>query len=257
MIEIRTIQYAEAGRFLSLLCDVFELDCARANSVFYAEPFFDLSRKWALFDGGEMMSILTTTPLQFGWGPAIGIAGVATSRGHRGAGYAGKLLERALAHYESTGERAAMLFAWRCDLYARYGFEQTDVVVRGRLESFGQSRPSRQLGMEEVRAIYDRWASAEPGRLLRDDRRWKLWNWTLRTCEQFRDGYVCAEGATVREALFTSSEGPFDWGTERHWLGLETMRKSLGIQIAEGVSELKLMTRGFPEHPQMFMTDQF
>ena len=76
MTEIRPIRLDETDTFLQILCDVFGLDFFRAQGLFKEEPLFDLSRKWALFEGDEMVSILTTTPLIFGWGREIGRAHV-------------------------------------------------------------------------------------------------------------------------------------------------------------------------------------
>ncbi|MER3466893.1 MAG: hypothetical protein C4340_07395, partial [Armatimonadota bacterium] len=62
---VRTIREHETPAFLALLCDVFDLNPARAENVFRSEPFFDLDRKWALFEGERMVSCLTTVPLLF------------------------------------------------------------------------------------------------------------------------------------------------------------------------------------------------
>ena len=103
MIEIRPIHRQEADTFLELLCKVFALDLARAKHVFFKEPMFDLERKWALFEDGKMLSILTTTPLQFGFGKAFGIAGVATEESARGRGLGGQILGRVLERMPSGG----------------------------------------------------------------------------------------------------------------------------------------------------------
>ena len=42
---IRTITAEEGPEFLALMCKVFDLEVSRAQSVFYKEPLFDLSRK--------------------------------------------------------------------------------------------------------------------------------------------------------------------------------------------------------------------
>ncbi|PNA17660.1 hypothetical protein C1X78_26005, partial [Pseudomonas sp. MPR-R1B] len=89
---------------------------------------FDLDRKWALFEGGEMVSVLTTTPLLFGWGPAIGIAGVATAVNRRREGHAGRLIEQVLRAAARDGEGPALLLAKDVALYERLGFEPIDRV---------------------------------------------------------------------------------------------------------------------------------
>ena len=81
------------------------------GASFFTEPLFDLSRKWALFDKGRMVSILTTSPLIFGWGRAFGVAGVATRLECRGEGYASRLLNSVFEESQALGEPAGLLFA--------------------------------------------------------------------------------------------------------------------------------------------------
>jgi len=255
--EIRTIRADEADQFLDLLCLVFGLDVGRARSVFFSEPMFDLDRKWALFDEGEMRSILTTTPLEFGNCRAFGIAGVATIEKFQGRGYAQKILETVLEHGAEIGEPAAMLFAHNETVYKRAGFETTDRVVKGDiLAELPVSAPD-VLGFDEVKAIYTQWSEAEPNRLRRDERRWKYWKWVLRTCEEARGGYVCVEPNLCREAIVEQGLERWSVMPGSQWIGLESMTKKIGVPIENSRQELFVMTIGFEERPQMFMTDQF
>lgn len=266
MTELRPIRMDEAPAFLRLLCDVFELDYGRASSVFTTEPMFDLNRKWALFEDGCMASVLTTSPLIFGWGRAIGIAGVATVEDRRGRGLAARLLEHVLAVAEREHEGPALLFAEDTRLYAELGFEVVDEVVRAAI------RPSDWMLTEGdipegawpatvpprvVRKTYDRWAEGDPGRLRRDARRWNFWQWNLRSCDAIGAGYLCIEGAQVREAI---SPEPMDaWpvppGTS--WVGLRTLTEWLRPPVEEPEVGSLVMARGFPTAPAMFLTDQF
>ncbi|MES1227576.1 MAG: GNAT family N-acetyltransferase, partial [Armatimonadota bacterium] len=155
MITCRPIRPDEADTYLSLLCEVFDLDQSRAGQVFYSEPFYDLARKWALFDSGHMTSILSMTPLTFGWGDAVGIAGVATLPSARGKGFGQRLLESALAGSE---ERSALLFAYRPTLYARVGFEVIDEVISGEISSFPHFDEVEPVEVAEVKQMYTRWS---------------------------------------------------------------------------------------------------
>ena len=65
---------------------------------------FEVERKWAYFRAGRMESILTTVPLLFGWGRAIGIAGVATRHASRGQGFASELVRETLKCADTAGE---------------------------------------------------------------------------------------------------------------------------------------------------------
>jgi N-acetylglutamate synthase-like GNAT family acetyltransferase len=257
MIEIRTIREAEAPDFLRLLCEVFELDYDRASGVFFHEPMFDLRRKWGLFESGEMVSILTTVPLEFGWGKAIGIAGVATVVSRQGKGLAGTLLERVLNDSEKMGESAALLFAREKGLYERCGFEVIDEVVRAEMDCEVDDRLSDSLMFDEVQEVYTRWSHAHPGRLRRDERRWKFWKWNLRVCASFGDGYVCHEGKVIREIVVPTQPPAWKMPPNVEWVGLRSMAANLGLSLRKPETELYLMGLRSPGIPQMFMTDQF
>jgi predicted acetyltransferase len=257
LIEIRPIRKHEADTFLALLCRVFGLDMVRAKHVFFREPMFDLDRKWALFEDGQMRSILTTTPLQFGFGRAFGIAGVATDEGHRKRGLGAQILEAVLEHGRATGEPACMLFAHQEDLYRNLGFQTIDMVVRGPIAFDEVSSAPKVMMFSKVKKAYDAWAAERPTRLVRDERRWKYWKWIPRTCEVAQGGYTCVEPHICREAIVTP--GLEKWavmpGTD--WLGLESMTRSLGVPLQSWNRELFVMAHSMPHQPEMFMTDQF
>lgn len=257
MTEARPIRTDEAETFLGLLCDVFGLDYQRAHRVFFAEPMFDLQRKWAYFENGRMLSILTTVPLEFGWGRAIGIAGVATVIERRGEGLASRLLDKVLKASERAGETGALLFARETELYARSGFEVADEVVRGRIASLPEEKPPQVVDFDRVETLYESWREQSPNRLRRTPRRWDYWRWNLRVCSEFADGYLCHEGAVVRECVFTPPAQEWRLPIEAEWVGLQTVAESLQVPVDSPAHELYLMARGVPGTPQMFMTDQF
>lgn len=258
MSEIRPIRDAEADDFLQLLCQVFGLDQGRAADIFYREPFYDLNRKWALFEGREMVSVLTTVPIQFGWGRGIGIAGVATRKLRQGEGLATRLLQRVLKHAEDAGEGPALLFARETKLYERAGFEPIDRIIRAPLTlplvtPTGPPHPN-----DHVRAVYDHWAAQDPNRLRRDAQRWSYWEFSYKVCETVGgDGYVVSEPLGLREGLFHRSVEslPLPAGTE--WYGTTAMADLLGLTFESARVELYLMGRNWPGVPLMFMTDQF
>lgn len=256
-IEIRTIRADEAGQFLRLLCDVFALDFDRASKVFFVDPTFDLSRKWALFEGGRMVSILTTASVEFGWGKGIGIAGVATLETDRGRGLASELLDRVLESAEQENEAPAMLFAHDVTLYARHGFEVVDEVIRGKcITDRTDWRPAAPLDQGVVEERYARWSSEDPARMLRNELRWKVWKMGFRIANAIGDGYVTHEGSLVREAVGVVGD---EWKLppDTEWIGLKSMTDLLEVPIGPPERELIVMARNFPVAPQMFMTDQF
>jgi len=258
MIEIRRIEPRETNDYLSLLCEIFALDRERARSVFYQEPMYDIRRKWALFENKEIVSILSTTPLTFGWGQAIGIAGVATRPNFRKKGYASELLGEVLAQSKREDEGAAYLFATRPEVYQKNGFLVLDKTMSGQINTplIGKLLPSVPLSY--IKAAYSKWSGAHPNRLKRDERRWRLWQWNLKFSSEFQGGYFCMEGSTIREAVITSplsTAWPVPSATE--WMGLQSLTEQIGVPISGSKTDLFLMGKGTEEVPQMFLTDQF
>lgn len=249
MIEARPIRLDEADEFLRVLCEVFELDFGRARPVFFSEPFYDLKRKWALFRAGRIVSVLTTVPLQFGWGLASGIAGVGTLMQERGQGLGRQLLEAAL----SDGT-PAYLFAKRKDLYEEVGFCVVDSVVRGTFAPTAHSVED-PLTFDEVQDIYTAWSESEESRLRRDSQRWAYWKWHLRLCDRFGNGYVCREPGMIREAI--RGEGEWPVATNEEFFGLVSMAERLQLPLASTEHDMYLMALGTDRVPQMFLTDQF
>lgn len=256
MKSIRTIRKDEADSFLRLLCAVFELDYSRAQAIFFKEPLFDLDRKWALFDGGKMRSILTTVPLEFGWGKAIGIAGVATDTSMRGRGLAHDLLKHVVKASHDRGEQAAYLFAKDARLYERAGFQTIDRVVRAPLPGAGENE-DRICTYDDVGKHYDRWVQGHRARLRRGEKRWEYWRWNFRLCAESGAGYVCQEGSLVREAVDAGPPESWPIAPGSHWYGLRSMADHLGIDRSGEEEDLMLMAWRSPEMPQMFLTDQF
>ena len=242
---------------MRLLCEVFDLDYGRAQGIFFTEPMYDLNRKWALFDNGEMVSILTNVPLEFGWGRAIGIAGVATKESRRGQGLAGELLNCVMDVSARNGETGALLFAKETVVYDRSGFKTLDMVVRGTVAAAYEEDRAPILGFVEARQLYDAWSCANPNRLRRDEKRWNYWKWNLRVCTAHEGGYLCVEGSILREAVLPRATADWPVGGLTEWFGLKSMATQLGLTLEAPREELYLMGRNIPAIPQMFMTDQF
>ncbi len=258
MIECRPItRGAEEEAFLTVLCKVFDLEIERARVVFFNEPFFDLGRKWALFEDGRIATILTTAPLEFGWGRAVGIAGVGTLPESRMRGHATRLVAEALDKASRDREGAALLFANSPRVYERAGFTVLDEVVRCDLAYQRNQPPAEALTNDEVRETYGKWAEGDDDRLRRDDRRWRYWEWVSRPCEPYGGGYICHEAMLCREAVVYTREDAWPVMPGSQWTGLKSMTSRLGVPAGPPRHELWLMGRGFPRVPQMFMTDQF
>lgn len=255
MSVARRVTLEEESIFLRLLCDVFDLDFRRASSIFFAEPLHDSRQNWGLFVGDKLQSILTLTPLEFGFGPVMGISGVATLPEFRGRGQAHELLAAAIAQAESDGCAATCLFAHRLDLYADLGFKHVDDVIRAPLLTT-RYEALDLVASPDVREHYSRWSEAAPDRLRRDATRWDFWNWTPRSCEALNGGYFCNEGSLIREAVLEPGK-PWPLGAGMEWLGLRSLTEREQVPIGPTKHDLYYMVRGTEFIPQLFMTDQF
>jgi predicted acetyltransferase len=257
MREIRPIQPEETEEFLQLLCVVFRLDLIRTREIFYKEPFFDLNRKWALIENKKMLSILTTTPLQFGFGSTIGIAGVATHPRARHKGLAKELLTEVLRHAKESQEGSCLLFARDTRLYEQIGFCSLDTVIRGKIRSTPKMQDLEPASIEQILSTYTAWADAHPLRLKRDSKRWRFWFFLRKTCLSHQNGYLCFERNTIREALLDPQLSYWPLGPQFEWVGLKHLTQELNVPVVNPTVEMTLMGYEFSNHPQMFMTDQF
>lgn len=257
MIEIRPIREGEERLLVGLLSEVFSLDADRALPLFTSDPMYQRERNWGLFVGGRMVSCLTTRPLEFGWGKAIGIAGVSTLEEARGEGYAARLIERVLKESERAGEGPALLFCIDDRLYSSLGFEPLDRVVTARVRSNGGRPGMEEPSLAAIRERYDAWASRSPERLRRDERRWSYWAWKYRQILPIGDGYASLENDVVREVLAPGIESgmPVPEGTEA--FALTYVIDKLDLPFEPLSVEMYLMGRGVPGLVQMFLTDQF
>ena len=203
-----------------------------------------------------MVSILTTTPLIFGWGNAIGIAGVATQKSRQQEGHATQLLQKVLKEAERASEGPALLLATDMRVYENNGFEPIDRVIRAEVSQHKELEPT-QFTTGETRFIYDNWAAEHPDRLRRDERRWKFWDWNFRVATAFQDGYLCAEPSLMREAIFAPATKSLPLPRDTEWFGTTFMTDQLELPVDKIRVEMFLMGRNVSGIPQMFMTDQF
>lgn len=257
-MEARPLREAEFDRFLDLLCDAFSLDRRRSAHTFHTEPLRDQREKWGLFDRrGTLVSILSVLRMDFGWGPAGGFSNVATRASERGRGYAETLMREVLRQLAARGVEPALLFAHDERLYRRLGFVEGDRVVRGVLARVPPSTILDPMGAEVVRAHYDRWASASPARLRRDESRWRYWHWRYGASYEAMDGYFRLESGVVREAVWSNPPWALEIGVPAEWIGTHTVTVGLNVPIESVADELHLMVYRCPTVPEMFMTDQF
>jgi GNAT superfamily N-acetyltransferase len=257
MMEIRPITANESSSFLKVLCDVFNLDFKRAEMLYYKDPFYNLDRKWALLIDNQIQSILTTVPLEFGDGPAIGIAGVATAKNIQGKGLASILIKEVLMQSKLKGEDRALLFAQNPKLYQKAGFVILDEVIRGKVQVNRSIKKTKRISFGETQDSYAQWAAESPHRLHRNNQRWEYWNFFDKPCYDWGQGYVCLEDLIIREAVFVPKSDSWPVPTDSQWIGLWSLTQELQIPLTKIYRHALFMGVGFKHTPSMFMVDQF
>jgi len=80
---VRAIAQLEQDQFFDVLCRAFQLNPELAGPIYDQDPFFDLTHKRSLFNGGQIASVLTVIPSSLRLHsqvqlPLAGIAGVGT-----------------------------------------------------------------------------------------------------------------------------------------------------------------------------------
>lgn len=201
-----------------------------------------------------MVSILTTTPIQIGTRQGSGIAGVATLPTYQGRGCAGRLMEAALG---AGGDDFSLLFAVRPELYQRHGFQIVDEVIQGPIRSGKYHDSGVIMPRAEVQRVYAQWAAESADRVVRNELRWRVWEWGLRACEPFDEGYVCYEGTVVREAILPIGLEAWPVPNRTEWIGLRHTTDLLRVPGEFKPTGLQLMARNLDFVPVMMMTDQF
>ena len=171
---------------LDLICRAFEVDRQAAEPIFYADPFFDLSHKWLLFDGDRPVSTATVVPLDVqmgGWYMrCAGIAGVATDPSQQGRGYASRLLRDLLTALPDMGYIAAALVPNRRPIYERLGFVMVGERFRVHLSppiscSVGVVRWASWEDAPLLSRLYRLHGGHRLGALRRGDERWQYVLW--------------------------------------------------------------------------------
>ncbi|HXH79184.1 GNAT family N-acetyltransferase [Nocardioides sp.] len=137
---------------------------------------------WGSFDGDRLVAKIVRREYDSWFHgtqvPTNGIAGVAVSAEHRGAGLLDDLMAAVLDEgLRDRGEAISTLFATAPGIYRRYGFElvtsyDTVEVATSRLMAIkpAESTTTRRATADDfdaVRRVYETWASAQNGPLTR------------------------------------------------------------------------------------------
>jgi predicted acetyltransferase len=184
MQEIRAVHHEELDAMLAVMCESFMLPFASARDLFYKDPYFDIEKKRALLEDGEIISCLTIMETRMWIGAAAaqvgGVAGVATRPTHRRNGYAGRLLEETIRTLRAQRCPFSALFPFSYDYYRRFGWEHAGTQMRvstapNLLPTFTDSRqvrPALPSDIAEMQQIYDQSSHRRTGSCLRDRKRW-------------------------------------------------------------------------------------
>lgn len=184
-VEIGPIRPEELDRMLELMCDAFEMPYEAARPIFYADPYFDITKKWGLRVEGALVSCLTFVEVETWVGertlPLVGVAGVATQKERRNRGYAGALLQEALRHLRRNRVGLCALVPAASAYYEKFGWAIAGTAQQVRLSRKALPHTPKTGSVEAVQekdiphlcALYDACTRGKTLRLLRDEKRWR------------------------------------------------------------------------------------
>ncbi len=255
--EIRPLIGEEVSLGLDLVCICFGLNRKRIQTLFDSDLMRETKTHWGLFEGRDLLSTITVTPLQFGWGEAAGISGVATHPDRQKQGLASCLLKETAAQESAAGRVGSILLANEARVYEKAGYSVTDRVIDGTIMTSEPVDQAADVSDEETEQLYAEWAEADPGRMRRDETRWRAWRWLGRRYERLSQGVACCEPGLVREAVLneTLDRWPLPAGTR--WVGLKSIADQMGVPLQSTRDDLLLMSKDIPGPVQLFLTDQF
>ena len=174
----------DLSSFIDVLTESYGLDRQGAEEIFFADPYFSLPNKRALWLDDEMASCLTLVERDVRFGDQVtrvsGICGVATRPEFRGRGYASELMIHSIEELESRKVAFALLNPVSADLYHSLGFEfvaHSDRLTFSPRQLPGfpvsdQVRPIVKRDIVAMAMLYDNVLSDQPLALVRDIKRW-------------------------------------------------------------------------------------
>lgn len=170
---------------VSLITDAFAGPADAAEAWVRTHALFNVR---VLRDADRPVSCALRIPMAQHFGgravPMAGIAGVAVSPVHRGAGLASDLMSRVVAELAEEGVALSTLYASTRPLYRRVGYESAGCRFSHRIPVARLARepgaapvsPLSDADMPLARACYERAAPALQGSLLRGDYCWsRIW----------------------------------------------------------------------------------
>jgi predicted N-acetyltransferase YhbS len=253
--ELRTLTAPKFDQYVALLCESFGYpDKTHVSAILSQDPCFELDNVLCIFKGKKLISAVTTTVLQFGDYPAIGLSSVITAPAHRGKGYATKLVREAVTIAQNGGIDRALVFAKTTKLYEKIGFKLLDSCITGQIDC---PEPLAERPLEErfARMLYDNWATGHPDRLRRSDEQWAKHRWLPAVCLYQAAGYArLTRTGKVHEVVNVGAH-QYSLPMGSQWVGLASMADALSIPLLDRTHTEYLLGIGFERAPQFFRNE--
>lgn len=255
MSELRHLTASRFDQYVALLCESFNYsDTKHVASILTQDPCFELDSVLCLYKGKRLVSAVTSTLLQFGEAPAIGLSSVMTAPAFKGKGFATKLVKEALALAQGAGIDRALVFAKTTKLYESVGFRILDECIAG---DFDCPEPLAERPMEErfIRMLYEQWASGHPDRVQRNDLNWEKHRWLPTDRLYQAAGYATRTRTGMVHEVVNVGAHQFNLPSGSHWCGLESMANSLSLPLVNRMRVEYLLGIGFDRTPQFFRNE--
>lgn len=206
MLETRAVHTEELDVMLAVMCEAFGLPYSPARELFYKDPYFDISRKRVLVQGGLLVSCLTVVEADLWIGGAVlrvgGIAGVATRQTHRRQGHGSRLLVGTLPFLREQGCVLSALFPFEYEFYRRLGWERTGtqfrlVTVPDHLPRYAEARHvhgAAPADRADIVRLYDAASRQRTGSWLRSPRRWDYLRMHVKHTVVYKRGAAAVDG---------------------------------------------------------------
>ena len=180
-MEIRTLDLADHASQFRLGAEAFGAPPYPTTAPEAPTSLPEGREVWGVVDDGHLVARVAAHSYESWWhGSPVatcGIAGVTVAPEHRGSGLLLPLFEAALGAAAERGEVISTLYPTASGIYRSLGYElvtSLDMIEIGTAELAGvrpptgaRTRRATAADLPVVRALYDRWASAQNGPLTR------------------------------------------------------------------------------------------
>ena len=187
-IDTRTIRESELAPFIDSMSAAFLERPDAERIAAEVQPFWDLSRSRAAFDGARVVGTFRSFASELtvpGGGrlPAAAVAAVSVLPTHRRRGILRAMIAAEHDAMRARGEAVGLLYAAEYPIYGRFGYGPGVAAASWTLDTAGtafqlEARGSMELvtpgeaSRDAIREVFEAWRMRQAGEIKRRDYRW-------------------------------------------------------------------------------------